>query len=561
VQRLAVAGRVAKLRQITKITDGSTGIGHTRWATHGAPDEHNAHPIAVGQVALAHNGIIENHAELRRELTDAGRVFHTDTDSEVAAHLLDMALADGDDFLTAMRRTAAKLHGAYALVAVAAGNNSIAFARDGSPLMAGTDNKNGFFVASDAQALNGIAHRALYVEDRHCGLISTAGITLVTTDGETAAQNWQPLPSGSETVLLGEHRHFMEKEIFEQPDAIAAALQHHLPKHQLSLRHFGNGATSLFKRTRQVVIIACGTSYHAALIATYWLRNFGIPCRAAIASEYRYCPDKLAAGVLAVGVSQSGETADTLSAMRTAKSAGATTVALVNVPHSAMAREADLLMLACAGTEIGVAATKSFTAQLTQLLILTLALTKARNVLAPAQEEDTLMQLRQLPYLMRRALLIEDDIRRWARVFAGADSALFIGRHTHYPLALEGALKLKEISYIHAEGCAAGELKHGTLALVDKRVPIVGLAPDNELLPKITSNLAEVAARDGRLFVLAGEKFDMPATDTLRLQDGGNFLSPLIYAVPLQLLAYHTALQKGTDIDKPRNLAKSVTVE
>ncbi len=564
LRRVAVAGRVGKLRRAGNV-QGQTGIGHTRWATHGGPSEQNAHPIVSGNVAVVHNGIIENHAALRADLLAAGRTFSSETDTEVVAHLLELALEDGHDILSAMQQTAEKLEGALALAAVVAGQEEIVFLRRGSPLIIGESEikseSKSVFLASDSQALEGAAVRIAYLEDGDCGLLSSNSVRVINAAGEEVERAWHSLSSSVSVASLGEHRHFMQKEIFEQPFSAAAAVQPYINDKQILLRRFGHGSAESFRRAKSVLILACGTSYHAGMIARYWLHRFGVPCRVEIGSEYRYCADPQANMALAVAVSQSGETADTLSAMRAAKAGGATTVAMTNSPMSAMAREADYIIPAAAGPEIGVAATKSFTSQLVQLLLLSLAIAKARRVLPPAEEEAAVLALRNLPNLMRQALLLEDEIRLWAAEFATSHGALFIGRHTHYPLALEGALKLKEISYLHAEGCAAGELKHGLLALIDSRMPVVGLAPNNELALKTASNLAEVAARGGRLYVLTSGDADFGDARVLRLQDGGEWTSSMIFAVPLQLLAYHTALVKGTDIDKPRNLAKSVTVE
>ena len=557
IRRIAVAGRVGKLRRQIGNTIGTTAIGHTRWATHGAPTENNAHPIVSGTVAVVHNGIIENHATLRTQLCAAGRTFHTDTDTEVIAHLLDIALAKGADLLSAIQQTATQLTGAFAIAAITAKQNTIAFARRGSPLMIGSG-EHGMYIASDAAALENAAARVIYLEDGDCGILSAAEVNIVDVNGQQVQRAWNPLPSGVSVASLGEYRHFMQKEIFEQPYAVAAAAKPYIDNNQILLRRFGNGAAAAFRRAKSVLIIGCGSSYHAGLTAQYWLRELGIPCRVEIGSEYRYCTDTQAQTSLTVAVSQSGETADTLSAFRIAKASGATTLAMVNSPASSLAREADFVLNAGVGAEIGVASTKCFTAQLVQLLALTLAMAKSRRLLSPQQETAAVLQLRVLPDKMRRALMLEKDIRRWARMFAPVQSALFIGRHMHYPLALEGALKLKEISYLHAEGCAAGELKHGMLALIDDTIPVVGLAPDNALSVKMESNLAEVAARNGHLFVLGKTATN---AESLPIEDGGNWISPMVYAVPLQLLAYHTALEKGTDIDKPRNLAKSVTVE
>lgn len=559
--RIVTTSRVGKLKQLIKDQDGKAGIGHTRWATHGAANEQNAHPVMSGQVAVVHNGIIENHAELRSELSKSGREFHTETDTEVIAHLLDLEIARNKDLLAAMQAAASRLQGAFALAALTAKRDDIVFARHGAPLMIGEDANGIAYLASDAQALEHTAGRAAYLEDGDCGILSADGVQIVNDQGQPVERTFHPIPTGMSVASLGEHRHFMQKEIFEQPVAVAAAARSYIQKEQISLRKFGTGASEVFRKAKNITIIGCGTSYHAAMIATYYLRKLGLPCRAAIASEYRYCQDRQAEGALAVVISQSGETADTLSAMRAAKQSGATTLALVNSPMSAMSREADFVMPTCAGPEIGVASTKCFTAQLAQLLILSLALAKAQKQLSDEDEAQAVSQLRNLPNMMRRALLLEKDIRKWAHNFAVAKSALYIGRGPHYPLALEGALKLKEISYLHAEGCPAGELKHGMLALVDDSIPVVGLAPSGPLSSKTASNLAEVAARNGPLYVLSGGGEFPSGAHIIAVEDGGEWISPMVYSVPLQLLAYHVALEKGTDIDKPRNLAKSVTVE
>lgn len=561
IKRLVVAGRVSQLRRAARGLDGTIGIGHTRWATHGVPSEKNAHPIVVGSVAIVHNGIIENYAELREELKKEKCRFNTDTDSEVIAHLINRRLSAGDKLADALCHAAQRLQGAYAVAALQAGSTQIACARQGNPLMVGFGNDGAVFLSSDGLAIADNASQAIYMEDGDFALFSEKGVEIFDIERRTVKRSKCLLENTAE-VSLGEHRHFMKKEIFEQPEATAATMERYLSHPVLSCADFGRGAIILFRKIKRVNFIACGSSYHATMTACHWLRSFGLPCHTAIASEYRYGDDPEAADGLTVAVSQSGETADTLAAMRIAKTRGAITMALVNVPTSTMAREADFVLPTRAGAEIGVASTKTFTAQLSLLALLALALAKAQGRLNADGEQQTLRALHLLPHLLRKILLCETQIRRWARKFAVAQSALFIGRRTHYPLALEGALKLKEISYIHAEGCAAGELKHGVLALVDTDMPVVALAPDNDLQGKMNSNLQEIAARGGRLYVIAGANFNMPKTEILRIvDDGGAFLSPLTYALPLQLLAYHTALQKGTDIDKPRNLAKSVTVE
>ena len=565
INRIAVAGRIGALRARVKTADAAIGIGHTRWATHGAPTENNAHPVVVEQVAIVHNGIIENYAHLKNELINGGCVFHTDTDTEVIACLLDLYLAENNHLHAALQNTISRLEGAFAIAAIARGHEEIVFARRGAPLMVGDDDNN-IYLASDALALQGVCRRVAYLEENDSGILSANGAQLFDGDGKAIKRAWHALSSDVSVASLGEHRHFMQKEIFEQPFSAVSATNPYIKDGQIMLRAFGRGATTAFRRAQHTLIIACGTSYHAAMVARYWMQEFGLPCRVEIASEYRYLRDPQAAKTLAIAVSQSGETADTLSALQTAQAHGAQTLAISNVAMSPIIRCANFSMQTNAGPEIGVASSKSFTAQLAQLLILTLAIAKAKQTLSPAIESEVVEQLSHLPHILRRTLLLEKQIQQWARHFAAASSALFVGRYTHYPLALEGALKLKEISYVHAEGCAAGELKHGLLALVDKTMPVLGMMPNNHTAPKIASNLSEIAARGGRLFILSSDNIssDNIAIDNanlLTVNDGGQWISPIVYAVPLQLLAYYTALEKGTDIDKPRNLAKSVTVE
>ena len=562
--RCVTVGRTTKLRQQAAALAGGLGIGHTRWATHGIPSEQNAHPLRAGRVLVVHNGIIENHADLRCALAADGRKFSSDTDSEVVAHLLDAALERYGDFLSAWRSVREKLVGAYAISAMVDGGDMLFAARQGSPLLLG-EGRNGSYIASDVQALAGVAMRMHYLENGAYAVISKDGIRLYDEKDNAQEFVWQLIDSRSVEVQLGEYTHFMQKEIFEQPEAAAATMQPFVKVPHLSLRRFGSGMAKCFRRLQQVSVVACGTSYHAGLIAGYWMESFGIPCRVEIASEYRYRVHPLVDQSLFIGVSQSGETADTLAAMRAAQEAGAATLAVVNVETSSMQREAEWTFCTRAGAEIGVASTKSFVAQLVALLLLALGIAQARRCLPAEQEEHLLRKLKQLPNLLSKTLLLEKAVHRWAHALAVAKSAVYVGRGRYYPLALEGALKLKEISYIHAEGCPAGELKHGSLALVDDDLPVIGLAPDDELLAKMTANLTEIATRGGQLYVLAGQKFRLDGLDEERIvriaDDGGEFLSPMVYAVLLQLLAYHTARQKGTDIDKPRNLAKAVTVE
>ena len=571
IARARVSGRVNKLRLRARGLEGAIGIAHTRWATHGAPTEQNAHPlVARGQVAVVHNGIIENHAALRAELRAAGCAFESETDSETAAHLIEREIAGGRDFFAAVRAAAGRLQGAFALAAMRAGANGdeIALARRGSPLLIGVAG-DAVFAASDAVALAPAAGEIIALENGDCALLSrrdgAARIEIVDAEGAPVARERLQIENNPAAAMLGGHRHYMQKEIFEQPDAVAATARPFLDgdRDGLRLADFGPGAGRLFARARGVSILACGTSLHAAMIARRWIEEFAqIPCRAENAGEYRYAqtPEK---SNLVVAVSQSGETADTLGALDAARARAPLGLAAIsNAPLSTLARATRIRILTRAGPEIGVAATKSFSAQLTALFLLALALGKARGALAASDEARALESLRRLPFAAQKALALEPAVADWAADIARRKSALFIGRRLHYPVALEGALKLKEISYIHAEGCAAAELKHGPLALVDAETPVVALAPDDDLRRKTESSLAEVAARGAPLFVLGGRGFDFGGARAIEIEDdGGRHLSPIVFSIPLQLLAYHCARVLGTDIDKPRNLAKSVTVE
>ena len=568
VRRAAVKGRVENLKSKIKkqnARDAKTGIAHTRWATHGTPSEKNAHPIcaAENKTAIVHNGIIENHAKLRAELEARGVTFRTGTDSEVIAHLFAARASGGGDMLTAMRAATKRLRGAFAVAAVCAGRSGIACARQGSPLLIG-EGGGVFYVSSDAPALAAKAARVLYLEDGDCALIKEGEVKVADAEGKSAKRKWQRISASAQEANRGGHKHFMKKEIAEQPQAAAAAMERFARGDTLPLSEFGKGAAEMLRACRSVNIVACGTSYHAAMIARHWIETLAqTPCRAEIASEYRYRDDPQARGGLTIAVSQSGETADTLAAAAAAQNNGAKLMAVVNETQSTLAHNARFVLPMRAGLEIGVASTKAFTAQLTALFLLALALAKAKKTLPRADEHKMLASLRRLPALLRKSLRAEDEMRRWARGIANARGVLFVGRRAHYPLALEGALKLKEISYLHAEGCAAGELKHGTLALVDDKMPVVALTSGGALSSKTESNIAEIAARGGKLHILAGGALspNMPGKVAHIPDDGGEYLSPLVLAPPLQLLAYHTALIKGADIDKPRNLAKSVTVE
>ena len=572
VRRTAVKGRVenlkSKLRQKPPPPSSplaTAAIAHTRWATHGAPNEKNAHPILGHNAAIVHNGIIENHSALRAQLQKNGVKFRTDTDSEVIAHLFAAAKDKNKNggMLQAMQVATKPLQGAFAIAAVCAGTNAIVCARRGSPLLIG-ERGGVFYVSSDAPALAAKAARVLHLVDGDCALIQNGTLQITGANNKPITRKWQKQHTTSATANRGGYRHFMKKEIAEQPQAAAAAMERFVRGDSLPLGEFGKGAAAKLRQCRNVGIVACGTSYHAAMIARYWIESLAkVPCRADIASEYRYRADPQASGGITIAVSQSGETADTLAAAQAAKQNGAAIMAIVNETQSTLANEARWVLPMRAGLEIGVASTKAFTAQLTALLILALALAKAKKQLTAETEKQMLASLRRLPVLLQNALLAENTMRRWARGIAKSRGVLFVGRRAHYPLALEGALKLKEISYLHAEGCAAGELKHGTLALVDDKMPVVALTSGDA---KMAANIAEIAARNGNLHILYGggdgkNGEALPGKVAHIGDDGGDYLSPLVLAPPLQLLAYHTALLKGADIDKPRNLAKSVTVE
>ncbi len=569
LRRIRVAGRVAELKRASRGVCGHLGVGHTRWATHGAPAEKNAHPLmSRDSVAVVHNGIIENHELLRRELQSQGCEFESETDSEVLAHLLEIYMREDGDLFAAMQKAIARLEGAYAVAALSGGGEeSLVCARFGSPLLAGIG-EGGGYLASDAQALINRANQIAYLEDGDCAKITRDKIEIRDSQGAAVNRPFHRLEESAAAVNLDGYRHFMQKEIFEQPEAIAATIKHCIEREEIPINVFGRNARRILSRAKSVMILACGTSYHAGLTARNWIESLAkIPCIVEVASERRY-RDGVGEGILGVAISQSGETADTLAAFRDCAKSGrgggvfSGRLAICNQAMSSMARESELLFLTHAGPEIGVASTKTFTSAMAALFLFAAALAKAKGLLSVESEREAVKSLRHLPFAVRRALLLEKGVRSWAREIAEANHALFLGRGSHYPLALEGALKLKEISYIHAEGYPAGELKHGPLALVDGEMPVIALAPDSSLLEKTASNLSEVAARGGRLYVLCGKRFEMRGAKILRINDeGAEMLSPIIYSAPLQLLAYHTARVKGTDIDKPRNLAKSVTVE
>jgi glutamine---fructose-6-phosphate transaminase (isomerizing) len=546
--------------------EAGTGIAHTRWATHGAPAEHNAHPhFSANRIALVHNGIIENHDELRAELLAKGHNFTSQTDTEVIAHLVNQ-LYDGDLF-DAVQRATLRLKGAYAIAVFCRDEpQRVVGAREGSPLILGLG-KDENFLASDAMALAGVTDQIVYLEE---GDVVDLQIGKTWISARQADGRYVPVQREVRTVVahtgaaeLGPYRHYMQKEIFEQPRAIADTLEGVLG---ITPELFGDGAYKVFKDIDQVLILACGTSYYSGSTAKYWLEAIaGIPTSVEIASEYRYRTSVPNPRTLVVTISQSGETADTLAALKHARSLGmAQTLTVCNVATSAMVRECKLAYITRAGVEVGVASTKAFTTQLVGLFLLTLALAQVRGRLSDEQEAAHLKSLRHLPVAVQAVLALEPQIIAWAEDFARKENALFLGRGLHYPIALEGALKLKEISYIHAEAYPAGELKHGPLALVTAEMPVVTIAPKDTLVDKLKSNMQEVRARGGELFVFADADTRIesePGIRVIRMPEHYGVLSPILHVVPLQLLAYHTACARGTDVDKPRNLAKSVTVE
>jgi len=558
---------------------GGTGIAHTRWATHGAPVVHNAHPhfstgpgaeghtAATARVALVHNGIIENHDELRAELQARGYAFASQTDTEVIAHLIDH-LYDGD-LLDAVQRAVPRLRGAYAIAVFCRDEpHRVVGAREGSPLILGIgDGGAEHFLASDAMALAGVTDQIVYLEE---GDVADLQLGKVWITHRNAAGRFDAVQRPVRTVQahtgaaeLGPYRHYMQKEIFEQPKAIADTLD---AVQGISPELFGDGAYTAFKNVDQVLILACGTSFYAGSVAKYWLESMArVPTSVEVASEYRYRDSVPNPRTLVVTITQSGETADTLAALKHARALGmAHTLTVCNVATSAMVRECAHAFITRAGAEIGVASTKAFTTQLVGLFLLTLALAQTRGRLSDADEARHLKDLRHLPVAVQAVLALEPQIVAWSEAFARKENALFLGRGLHYPIALEGALKLKEISYIHAEAYPAGELKHGPLALVTAEMPVVTVAPNDALLEKLKSNLQEVRARGGELFVFADADTRIesgPGLHVIRMPEHYGMLSPILHVVPLQLLAYHTACARGTDVDKPRNLAKSVTVE
>ena len=568
LERLVSTARVADLaaQATARGLTAHTGISHTRWATHGAPTPANAHPhTSGGEIAVVHNGIIENYEALRERLKAAGYVFTTQTDTEVIAHLVHSHwhAAGGGDLMRAVRAAVAEFHGAYAIAVISTREpGRVVGARAGSPLVVGLGDGD-HFLASDAAALLSVTRRVVYLDEGDVADVRRESYAIHDARGERVERAVVTVEASGDAVELGPYRHFMQKEIFEQPRAVADTLE---SVGAIDANLFGPKAQEVLGKVDSVLVLACGTSHYSGLVAKQWIESLaGIPCQVEIASEYRYRDSVPHPAALVVVVSQSGETADTLAALKHAQALGhAHTLAICNVATSSMVRQTALTYLTRAGTEIGVASTKAFTTQLVAHFLLALTLAKLRGRLSAEQEAYWVRGLRHLPSALRAALALEPQVMAWAGQFAKKQHALFLGRGLHYPIALEGALKLKEISYIHAEAYPAGELKHGPLALVDSEMPVVAIAPNDAMLEKLKSNLQEVRARGGELYVVADLDSHLQASEgihVIRLPEHAGFLSPVVHTIPLQLLAYHTAVLRGTDVDKPRNLAKSVTVE
>ncbi|MCH7501955.1 MAG: glutamine--fructose-6-phosphate transaminase (isomerizing) [Proteobacteria bacterium] len=569
IKRLRRAGKVQELQTALNENPvaGVMGISHTRWATHGAPNETNAHPHMSGNnIAIVHNGIIENYEELREDLRKRGYEFSTDTDTEVIAHLIDLHLKDCGELSAAVKATVAELEGAYALVVMSKNDpGKLVLARAGCPVVIGLGVKENF-VASDVAALLPVTRKFMFLDEGDIALVERESVCIWDANGDEVKRPVKKSKLTADAAERGKFRHYMQKEIHEQAEAVARTLAQRIANGKVLDAAFGPKANEVLDRTRGVHIVACGTSYHAGLVARYWIEQLcRLPCMVEIASEYRYRSPVVPEGTLFMTISQSGETADTLAALRAAKKMDyVSTLTICNVPESSMVRESDLVMMTHAGPEIGVASTKAFTTQLVALALLTISLAR-RNGLDDEKERELVMQLAELPELVKQVLTLDAAIETLAEHFVDKHHALFLGRGVQNPIAMEGALKLKEITYIHAEAYAAGELKHGPLALVDEDMPVVTIAPDDELLEKLKSNLQEVRARGGQLYVFADPRVqfgDRVGIHTTRMPaEIQDFQAPILYTIPLQLLAYHVGVLKGTDVDQPRNLAKSVTVE
>lgn len=562
LKRVRMQGKVQNLADAMQETAvaGNTGIAHTRWATHGKPSEQNAHPhLSHGQIALVHNGIIENHEQLRQRLAASGYEFTSETDTEVAAHLVHFHYMQHENLLLAVQTAASEMHGAFALGVIHQQRpQELVAIRKGSPLVLGLGIGENF-IASDALALRSFAQSVIYLDEGDSACLSAHEVTVYNSARSQVERVIHPLNNNSEVATKGPYRHFMLKEIFEQSKVLTDTIEGRINSLEVLKASFGERATHVFPLVKQIHIVACGTSYHAGMIAKYWIESLaGLPTQVEIASEYRYRDVVVPEGTLFITVSQSGETADTLAALYKAKTLNyLASLAICNVATSTLVREADCVFLTRAGIEIGVASTKAFTTQLASFLMLAVALCDDER------SQHVLKQLQELPACCERVLQMNAEIESLASLFVNKSHALFLGRGVQYPVALEGALKLKEISYIHAEAYPAGELKHGPLALVDKDMPVIAVAPNDELLDKLKSNLHEVSARGGQLFVFVddGQMWEPNGARLIKVPSCGTWIAPIIYTLPMQLLAYHVAVAKGTDVDQPRNLAKSVTVE
>ncbi len=574
IDRQGVMGclrRIGKVRELEdalgeKPVQGGTGIAHTRWATHGEPSERNAHPHTSDDISVVHNGIIENHEELREQLQDLGYIFASDTDTEVIAHLVHHERKTSTTLLEALQKTVVQLTGAYGTVVIDRREpDHMVVARSGSPLVIGYGIGE-HYVASDQLALLPVTRRFQYLEEGDVAEITCGKVEVYDRNGALVQHEIIDSDLDHEAGDKGSYRHYMLKEIFEQPEAIANTLEGRLTEAHVAVESFGHNAREIFSKVEAIQLIACGTSYNAGMVARNWFEDMGIPCRVEIASEFRYRKAFVAENSLFVTISQSGETADTLASLRLAKDEQGFihTLSICNVPGSSMVRESDMAFMTRAGAEIGVASTKAFTTQLVSLLMLVVAIGRCKNRLSESDEATIVAELRELPGVIRDVLQQKEAITELSEDFADKHHSLFLGRGTMYPIAMEGALKLKEISYIHAEAYAAGELKHGPLALIDSDMPVVVVAPNNELLEKLKSNMEEVRARGGQLYVFSDPRAMLVAGEGIKvitLTEVSDLLAPIVYTVPLQLLSYDVALIKGTDVDQPRNLAKSVTVE
>ncbi|WP_421216275.1 glutamine--fructose-6-phosphate transaminase (isomerizing) [Aeromonas jandaei] len=568
LQRVRRLGKVAELAKALdeQSVHGGTGIAHTRWATHGEPSERNAHPHVSDHIVVVHNGIIENHEELRETLKGLGYEFNSDTDTEVIAHLVHHELKTADSLLAAMQKAVKQLRGAYGTVVMDCRDDSrVVVARSGSPLVIGRGIGENF-IASDQLALLPVTRRFIFLEEGDVAEVTRRDVRIFDVSGNPVEREEKESDISHDAGDKGEYRHYMLKEIHEQPKAITNTLEGRLGSDHVVVESFGNGARAIFEKVEHVQIVACGTSYHSGMVARYWFEEIaGVSCDVEIASEFRYRKSVVRPNSLLITLSQSGETADTLAALRLAKESGyMSSLAICNVPGSSLVRESALAFMTRAGAEIGVASTKAFTTQLAGLLMLVASVGHCRGNLSAGAEAELVKALHALPQRIKESLALAKQIETLAEEFADKQHSLFLGRGSQYPIAMEGALKLKEISYIHAEAYAAGELKHGPLALIDAEMPIIVVAPNNDLLEKLKSNVEEVRARGGILYVFADADTGFKSDETMRVMNLNHVeevIAPIVYTVPLQLLSYHVALIKGTDVDQPRNLAKSVTVE